>query len=231
MRNCYFIIFLISSLCVAQNRETYNLRVMLNELKSFPLTIKNVTTNEIVETDAAGYFKLNIAENDIIGLENNYYELHHRISSNDLAAKTIRLYPKSLSTELHEVQVHTVSSKSLGLDAAEINKYIYKRNPNPNMDFKAMFFWLLDKLSSNKKNDVIKRKPNEPNPYVASLPKSIMTDYLKIPEDFIDDFYVYLSTDYVVDDYIKNNEEDKWRFHLLEQSIRFLELEGIPQQR
>ena len=232
MKNCYFLLLLFTSFVFGQNRQEYQLRIQLSELEAFPLKVKNTSTNEVVVTDEAGYFKMLISNGDKIVLEeNSYYEANYIIKPNDLNQTIIRIPVLLISTELKNVEVQNVTSKSLGLDAAEINKYIYKRNPNPNMDFKALAFWLVNALRKKKGNIDNYREPNTPNPYVKSLPRNIITNYLKIPDDYVDKFYIYMGTDFEVDQYIKEGNEDKWRFYLLEKAFTFLEQEGIPIQR
>nr|WP_298004480.1 hypothetical protein [uncultured Flavobacterium sp.] len=68
------------------------------------------------------------------------------------------------------------------------------------------------------------------NPYVAALPKTVMTDYLKIPDSLVEKFYYFMNDDYLIDQYIKSGDEPKWRMHLLDKSFQFLEQEQ-PKER
>src|SRR5690554_7237338 len=91
-------------------------------------------------------------------------------------------------------------------------------NPNPNMDLKAMFLWLISKMKRKQKLEIVLRKPHEKNPYVASLPRSIITDYLKIPDNQVEAFYYFMNDDYLIDTYIQQQDEAQWKMHLLEKS-------------
>lgn len=229
MKYFYFLVFLVSAVSFAQDRNEHKMRLMITEVSIFPLKVINVATKEVVSTDAGGYFTINVQPNDELALiENEFYQLKYFVKTEDLQNNLIRIYPEPLTEVLREIKVEKITSKSLGLNSAEINKYIYKRNPNPNMDFKAMFLWLLSKMKKNKGEEFVERRPTDMNPYVAGLPRSVMTDYLKIPDELVEKFYYYLNDDYVIDQYIKNGDEAKWRMHLLDKSFQFLEQENIP---
>jgi len=229
MKYFYFLVFLVSAVSFAQDRNEHKMRLMITEVSIFPLKVINVATKEVVLTDAGGYFTINVQANDELALiENEFYQLKYFVKKEDLQNNLIRIYPEPLTEVLREITVEKITSKSLGLNSAEINKYIYKRNPNPNMDFKAMFLWLLSKMKKNKGEEFVERRPTDMNPYVAGLPRSVMTDYLKIPDELVEKFYYYLNDDYVIDQYIKNGDEAKWRMHLLDKSFQFLEQENIP---
>ncbi len=229
MKYFYFLVIFISITSFAQERNEHKMRLMITDVGIFPLKVINVATNEVVSTDAGGYFTIKVQAADELALiENEFYQLKYFVKKEDLQNNLIRIYPEPLTEVLREVNVQKITSKSLGLNAAEINKYIYKRNPNPNMDFKAMFLWLLGKMKKNKGEEFVLRRPTEMNPYVAGLPRSVMTDYLKIPDELVEKFYYYLNDDYVIDQYIKNGDEAKWRMHLLDKSFEFLEQENAP---
>lgn len=229
MKYFYFLVIFISITSFAQERNEHKMRLMITDVGIFPLKVINVATNEVVSTDAGGYFTIKVQAADELALiENEFYQLKYFVKKEDLQNNLIRIYPEPLTEVLREVNVQKITSKSLGLNAAEINKYIYKRNPNPNMDFKAMFLWLLGKMKKNKGEEFVLRRPTEMNPYVAGLPRSVMTDYLKIPDELVEKFYYFLNDDYVIDQYIKNNDEAKWRMHLLDKSFEFLEQENAP---
>ena len=231
MKYLYFLAFLASIPLFAQRTEQ-KMRLMITEVSIFPLKVINVSTEEVVLTDAGGYFVMYVQPNDELALiENEFYQLKYLIKKEDIQNNLIRIYPEPLTELLREIKVERVTAKSLGLDAAIINKHIFKRNPNPNMDFKAMFLWLLSKLKKNKNYDTFEyRTETEMNPYVASLPRNVMTDYLKIPDDLVEKFYYYLNNDYVIDEYIKNGDEAKWRMYLLDKSFEFLEKEQQAQR-
>lgn len=229
MKYFYFLVIFISITSFAQERNEHKMRLMITDVGLFPLKVINVATNEVVSTDAGGYFTIKVQAADELALiENEFYQLKYFVKKEDLQNNLIRIYPEPLTEVLREVNVQKITSKSLGLNSAEINKYIYKRNPNPNMDFKAMFLWLLGKMKKNKGEEFVLRRPTEMNPYVAGLPRSVMTDYLKIPDELVEKFYYFLNDDYVIDQYIKNNDEAKWRMHLLDKSFEFLEQENAP---
>lgn len=231
MKYFYFLVIFISITSFAQERNEHKMRLMITDVGLFPLKVINVATNEVVSTDAGGYFALKVQPSDELALiENEFYQLKYFVKKEDLQNNLIRIYPEPLTEVLREVNVQKITSKSLGLNAAEINKYIYKRNPNPNMDFKAMFLWLLGKMKKNKGEEFVLRRPTEMNPYVAGLPRSVMTDYLKIPDELVEKFYYFLNDDYVIDQYIKSGDEAKWRMHLLDKSFEFLEQENAPQR-
>lgn len=229
MKYFYFLVIFISITSFAQERNEHTMRLMITDVAIFPLKVINVATNEVVSTDAGGYFTIKVQAADELALiENEFYQLKYFVKKEDLQNNLIRIYPEPLTEVLREVNVQKITSKSLGLNSAEINKYIYKRNPNPNMDFKAMFLWLLGKMKKNKGEEFVLRRPTEMNPYVAGLPRSVMTDYLKIPDELVEKFYYFLNDDYVIDQYIKSGDEAKWRMHLLDKSFEFLEQENAP---
>lgn len=229
MKYFYFLVIFISITSFAQERNEHKMRLMITDVGIFPLKVINVATNEVVSTDAGGYFALKVQPSDELALiENEFYQLKYFVKKEDLQNNLIRIYPEPLTEVLREVNVQKITSKSLGLNSAEINKYIYKRNPNPNMDFKAMFLWLLGKMKKNKGEEFVLRRPTEMNPYVAGLPRSVMIDYLKIPDELVEKFYYFLNDDYVIDQYIKSGDEAKWRMHLLDKSFEFLEQENAP---
>ncbi|UUV22023.1 hypothetical protein [Paenimyroides aestuarii] len=229
MKYLYFLLFFVSINSFAQNRNLHKMRLMA-EANAFPLKVINQNTNEIVTTDSGGFFVMNVQEADELALvENEFYQLKYQLKSSDLQSSIVRIYAEPLDMVLQEVEVERITSKSLGIDAASINKYIYKRNPNPNMDFKALFLWVASKLRKKKEASLL-RAPHEMNPYVASLPRSVITEYLKIPEDLVEKFYYFMNDDYLIDQYIKNGEEAKWRMHLLDKSFQFLEQQQ-PQER
>ena len=229
MKYFYFLVIFISITSFAQERNEHKMRLMITDVGIFPLKVINVATNEVVSTDAGGYFTIKVQAADELALiENEFYQLKYFVKKEDLQNNLIRIYPEPLTEVLREVNVQKITSKSLGLNSAEINKYIYKRNPNPNMDFKAMFLWLLGKMKKNKGEEFVLRRPTEMNPYVAGLPRSVMTDYLKIPDELVEKFYYFLNDDYVIDQYIKSGDEAKWRMHLLDKSFEFLEQENAP---
>lgn len=231
MKYFYFLVIFISITSFAQERNEHKMRLMITDVGIFPLKVINVATNEVVSTDAGGYFTIKVqAADELTLIENEFYQLKYFVKKEDLQNNLIRIYPEPLTEVLREVNVQKITSKSLGLNAAEINKYIYKRNPNPNMDFKAMFLWLLGKMKKNKGEEFVLRRPTEMNPYVAGLPRSVMTDYLKIPDELVEKFYYFLNDDYVIDQYIKSGDEAKWRMHLLDKSFEFLEKENAPQR-
>ena len=231
MKYFYFLVIFISITSFAQERNEHKMRLMITDVGIFPLKVINVATNEVVSTDAGGYFTIKVQAADELALiENEFYQLKYFVKKEDLQNNLIRIYPEPLTEVLREVNVQKITSKSLGLNAAEINKYIYKINPNPNMDFKAMFLWLLGKMKKNKGEEFVLRRPTEMNPYVAGLPRSVMTDYLKIPDELVEKFYYFLNDDYVIDQYIKSGDEAKWRMHLLDKSFEFLEKENAPQR-
>lgn len=231
MKYFYFLVFFVSTASFAQHRNEHKMRLMVTEAGVFPLKVINVVTNEVVVTDAGGYFEISVKPNDELALiENEFYQLKYFVTAHDLQNKLLRIYPEPLTEVLKEIKIDKITSKSLGLNSAEINKHIYKRNPNPNMDFKALFLWMVGKLKKNKStgDEFIERKPTDRNPYVAGLPRSVMTDYLKIPDELVEKFYYYLNDDYIVDEYIKSGDEAKWRMYLLDKSFQFLEQENAP---
>lgn len=229
MKYFYFLVIFISITSFAQERNEHKMRLMITDVGIFPLKVINVATNEVVSTDAGGYFTIKVQAADELALiENEFYQLKYFVKKEDLQNNLIRIYPEPLTEVLREVNVQKITSKSLGLNSAEINKYIYKRNPNPNMDFKAMFLWLLGKMKKNKGEEFVLRRPTEMNPYVAGLPRSVMTDYLKIPDELVEKFYYFLNDDYVIDQYIKSGDEAKLLMHLLDKSFEFLEQENPP---
>lgn len=222
MKYVYFLLFFIPAVSLAQTRSEQKMRLMVKEISALPLTVINNSTNEEVQTDVAGYFVMQIQANDELMLkENDFYQLNYQIRASDLSNTLTRIYPQSLTTVLEEVKVEQITTESLGIDAQAALVKVY--NPNPNMDFKALFFWLLSKL--RKPPVDTGRKPHEMNPYVAGLPRSVMTDYLKIPDSLVEKFYYFMNDDYLIDQYIKSNDEAKWKMHLLDKSFEFLEQE------
>lgn len=227
MKYFYFLVFLVSITSFAQERSEHKMRLMITDVGIFPLKVINVATKEVVSTDAGGYFTINVQPNDELALiENEFYQLKYFIKKEDLQNTVIRIYPEPLTEVLREIEVEKITSKSLGLNSAEINKYIYKNNLN--MDLKAIFEWIFGKKNKDKLEHFVVRRPTDMNPYVAGLPRSIMTDYLKIPDELVEKFYYYLNDDYVIDQYIKSGDEAKWRMYLLDKSFQFLEQENIP---
>lgn len=211
----------------AQSGTEKTMRLIVNESHVFPLKVINTTTNEKVTTDSGGYFKMTISVGDALTLEENaFYQLSFKISGDQLSQNIVRIYPEPLNTVLQEVKVETVSSKSLGIDGTTIHKHTKKNNQN--MDIMALIGWVVNAFKKEKSpvKEIVQRNSLEKNTYVASLPRSVITDYLKIPDDLVEKFYYYLYDDYVVDDYIKNGEEEKWKIHLLDKSFKFLEQEG-----
>ena len=164
MKYTYFLLFFITMTAVAQNRSEYKMRLMVNEISALPLTVINNSTNETVKTDVAGYFVMEIQASDELVLEeNDWYQLNYQIRASDLQNTIIRVYPQPLATVLEEVKVEQITTKSLGIDTETV--LLKVQQPNPNMDFKAMFLWLLKKL--RKPPVDTGRKPHEMNPYVA----------------------------------------------------------------
>lgn len=227
MKYFYFLVFLVSITSFAQERSEHKMRLMITDVGIFPLKVINVATKEVVSTDAGGYFTINVQPNDELALiENEFYQLKYFMKKEDLQNTVIRIYPEPLTEVLREIKVEKITAKSLGIDAAEINKYVYKNNLN--MDLKAIFEWIFGKKNKDKVEHFVVRKPTDMNPYVAGLPRSVMTDYLKIPDELVEKFYYYLNDDYVIDQYIKSGDEAKWRMYLLDKSFQFLEQENIP---
>src|SRR5690554_6406199 len=99
------------------------------------------------------------------------------------------------------------------------------------MDFKAMFLLLISKMKRKKKMEIVIRKRHEKNPYVASLPLSIITDYLKIPDNQLEAFYYFMNDDYLIDTYIEQQDEAQCKMHLLEKSIEFLNHSSSSSER
>lgn len=230
MKYIYLLIILLPFKNYGQDSVAYTLRIMLNETEAFPLKVLNENTEELVETDQAGYFSMRLSAGDrILILENDYCSLDYKIKSNDLTQSIIRIYPESKSTVLEEVEISQISAKSLGIDSKTIMANTY--NPNPNMDFKAMFLWLISKMKRKQKLEIVLRKPHEKNPYVASLCRSIITDYLKIPGNQVEAFYYFMNDDYLIDTYIQQQDEAQWKMHLLEKSIEFLNQSSSSSER
>lgn len=231
MKYLYFLIIMLSINGLAQERNTYKLRIMGDDFQAFPLKVINTTTNETVTTDAAGFFSMSLKTNDeLVLVENEFYQLRYQMKQADFIHNIVRIYPESKMTMLKEVEVRTVSTKSLGIDA----QTIIENTPstNMNMDFMAMFSWLVKKIKKKRVDYAIElRNRNEMNSYVASLPREIMTDYLKIPDELVNKFYYFMSEDYVVDEYIKQNDEARWKIYLLEKSFEFLEQENNTNER
>src|SRR5690606_7418884 len=126
MKNLYFLLFFVSFVSIAQDRNEYKIRLMITEVGIFPLKVINLSTKEVVSTDAGGYFTMNVQPNDELALiENEFYQLKYFIKADDLQNKIIRIYPEPLTEVLSEIKVEKITSKSLGLNSAEINKYIY----------------------------------------------------------------------------------------------------------
>lgn len=223
----FFIICTINSF--AQTSNLHKGRVIATELQAFPIKVINLTTKEEAVTDKAGYFNLTMNVNDVITLApNSFYEITYIVKTTDLNQKLLRLYPETIGTVLKTIEINNVTTKSLGIDSKQIAATLPQKHYN--MDFKALFVWLIGKIIKDKdenENAIELRGLNEQNPYVASLPKNIMTDYLKIPENLIEKFYYFMNDDYIVDEYIKNNEEEKWRLYLLDKSFTFLKNEGV----
>lgn len=229
MKYFYFLVFLVSTASFAQDRNEYKMRLMITEVGIFPLKVINVATKEVVLTDAGGYFVINVQPNDELALiENEFYQLKYFVKTEDLQNNIVRIYPEPLTEVLREIKVEKITAKSLGIDGETIKNNTYSTNTN--MDFMAIFVWLFGKKQKNKtKTEVlVARKSTDMNPYVAGLPRSVITDYLKIPDELVEKFYYYLNDDYIVDEYIKNGDEAKWRMHLLDKSFEFLELENTP---
>lgn len=227
MKYFYFLVFLVSTASFAQERNEHKMRLMITEVGIFPLKVINVTTKEVVLTDAGGYFVINVQPNDELALiENEFYQLKYFIKKEDLQNNIIRIYPEPLTEVLREIKVEKITAKSLGIDGETIKNNTYSTNTN--MDFMAIFVWLFGKKQKTKtKIEVlVARKSTEMNPYVAGLPRSVMTDYLKIPDELVEKFYYYLNDDYIVDEYIKSGDEAKWRMYLLDKSFQFLEQEA-----
>lgn len=227
MKYFYILITLFSFSLYAQTGTEKTLRIMATEKNVFPLKVINLTTKEETSTDSGGFFKMTVNIGDELVLkENAFYQLSYKISSDHLTQSIVRIYPEPINTVLQEVKVETISSKSLGIDGATIQKSTIKQNPN--MDIMALIGWVVNAFKKEKSpvKEIVQRNSLEKNTYVASLPRSVITDYLKIPDDLVDKFYYYLYDDYVVDEYIKNGEEEKWKFHLLDKSYKFLEEEG-----
>lgn len=231
MKYIYFLIVILSFKSFGQQRNEYKLRIMANEIGAFPLQVQNRSTQELAVTDVAGYFSMLIKPGDKLVLtENDFYTMEYFIKPTDLDESIIRIYPESKNTVLKEVEVSKISTKSLGIDSKTIIENTY--NPNPNMDFTAMFLWLVSKLKKKQSAETfVLRKPYVMNPYVASLPRTIVTDYLKIPENQVEAFYYFMNDDYLIDTYIRQNDEPKWRMHLLEKSIEFLQQDEAALKR
>ena len=231
MKYSYVLVFLVPICSFAQQRNEYKARLMGTETEAFPLKVINKTTSETVTTDVAGYFDMQLQANDELVLqENDYYQLDYLVKPTDLQNNIVRIYPEPLTTVLREVEVETISAKSLGIDSEQI--IANSPNFNPNMDFMAIFRWLFGKKKKRKTyEEITLRKLQEKNPYVANLPKEVMTDYLKIPDSLVESFYYFMNDDYEVDEYIKQGDEAKWRMHLLDKSFQFLERENIKPER
>lgn len=231
MKYLYFLIIMLSINGLAQERNTYKLRIMGDDFQAFPLKVVNTTTDETVVTDAAGFFSMSLKANDeLVLVENDFYQLQYQMKQADFIHNIVRIYPESKMTMLKEVEIQTVSAKSLGIDA----ETIIKNTPsmNMNMDFMAMISWLVKKIKKKSSDSGIKlRDRNEVNPYVAGLPREVITDYLKIPDELVDKFYYFLNDDYLIDEYIKQNDEAKWKIYLLEKSFEFLEQEKNASER
>lgn len=234
MKNIYFLFFLVSVNAFSQERTAYKGRVMATETQVFPLKIINLTTSDEVLTDVAGYFTMPLQPEDHLVLaENDYYKLDYRVRFADLQNNLLRLYPESLSTVLKEVEIYNVTTKSLGITPEAIKNSTYSTNTN--MDFVAMFLWVIGKFKKDKSNEEKSkietlRSSTMQNPYVAALPRTVMTDYLKIPDSLVEKFYYFMNNDYLIDQYIKSGDEPKWRMHLLDKSFQFLEQEQ-PKER
>src|SRR5690606_8938667 len=130
--------------------------------------------------------------------ENDYYKLDYRVRYADLQTNLLRLYPETLSTVLEEVEIYNVTTKSLGITPESIKNSTYSTNTN--MDFVAMVLWVRGKFKKGKTVEKLKveklRPPTMQNPYVAALPKSVMTDYLKIPDSLVEKLYYFMNDDY-----------------------------------
>lgn len=233
MKYIYFLFFLVSINTFSQERTAYKGRIMATETQVFPLKIINLTTSDEVFTDVAGYFTMHLqAEDHLVLAENDYYKLDYHVRYADLQNNLLRLYPETLSTVLEEVEIYNITTKSLGITPESIKNSTYSTNTN--MDFVAMFLWVIGKFKKDKSEEKSKveklRSPTIQNPYVAALPKTVMTDYLKIPDSLVEKFYFFMNDDYLIDQYIKSGDEPKWRMHLLDKSFQFLEQEQ-PKER
>src|SRR5690606_8015851 len=192
MKYIYFLFFLVSINTFSQERTAYKGRIMATETQVFPLKIINLTTSDEVLTDVAGYFTMHFqAEDHLVLAANDYYKLDYRVRYADLQNNLLRLNPDTLSTVLKEVEIYNVTTKSLGITAESNKNSTYSTNIN--MDFVAMFLWVIGKFKKDKTEEKSKveklRPPTMQNPYVAALPKTVMTDYLKIPDSLVEKFY------------------------------------------
>lgn len=232
MKYYYFLIILVSITAFSQQRNSYKVRLMAKEVGAFPLKVINTTSNESVLSDNAGFLTMNLNEGDeVVVNENDFYQLKYKIKNTDLKASIVRIYLEPINTELSTVEVQKITAKSLGVDGKTIMSNTPNPNPNMNMDFKAIFLWIVGKIRGEKSEPFVPRKSTEMNPYVAGLPRDIMTDYLKIPDELVEKFYYYMNDDYEIDSYIKQNDEAKWRMHLLDKSFQFLEQENVLPNR
>ena len=85
MKYIYFLVLLVSTVSFAQDRNQYKMRLMITESGILPLKVINVSTQEVVLTDVAGYFDIKIKPNDELALiENEFYQLKYFIKVNDL---------------------------------------------------------------------------------------------------------------------------------------------------
>lgn len=227
MKYICFLVILLSINAFGQERKNLKLRIMIDELSVFPLKVLNTTTEETVTTDSAGFFSMKVKANDeLVLVENDYYQLKYTLKHADLVHNIVRVYPESKNTVLKEVEVKTITTNSLGIDNKTIMTNYINPNPNLNMDFKAIFLWLISKMQKKRNpNEIVLRKSYEQNPYVAQLPRTVITDYLKIPDSLVNKFYYYMNDDYLIDQYIKQGDEAKWKMHLLDKSFEFLQQE------
>ena len=228
MKYIYFLVILLSINAFGQERKNLKLRIMIDELSVFPLKVLNTTTEETVTTDSAGFFSMKVKANDeLVLVENDYYQLKYTLKHADLVHNIVRVYPESKNTVLKEVEVKTITTNSLGIDNKTIMTNYINPNPNLNMDLLAIFSWITGKTKKEKqrKNEIVLRKSYEQNPYVAQLPRTVITDYLKIPDSLVHKFYYYMNDDYLIDQYIKQGDDAKCKMHLLYKSFDFLQQE------
>ncbi len=78
MKYFYFLVIFISITSFAQERNEHKMRLMITDVGIFPLKVINVATNEVVSTDAGGYFTIKVQAADELALiENEFYQLKY----------------------------------------------------------------------------------------------------------------------------------------------------------
>jgi len=223
MKNYYLICFFLSVVPTVYAQQTVGLsgKVFAGNEALENISVVNRTQKTETITKANGGFVITAALGDELVFSNaNFKTVFRKISSTDLKSVFLTVEMEAQGTQLEEMVIEKVTTKSLGINAAEI---IAKSKAHPtNMDFIAIFTALF-----GSKNKTKRPKEWSVDQKLELVMQVVSEDFLqnklKMKAEHTGLFYYFLTEQDDFMETLKSSNQNAIQFLLLDKYQAFME--------